>query len=333
MSRLLAGCLLFAAVACSGGSDNPGVDGSPDDVDGSTPGIDAAPGQPDAIVTQVDCNNLPALPASFTHKPTITTSEDFTFDAAGNLVGVSLDTNALTLTAYDGSTQVVRPNVSSFGRGVRIYDGNYYVAEPNGRHLVRITPEGSQTTVVGDLDEPNGIAMHPNGTLYLTTAGNGVLRIDPATGDSQVVVSPGTTYDGVVFSRDFRKLYFNTEGGTVFEMDVDEDGAPMGSHRMFVNIPQTNILDGMSLDECGNLYVVEMTGIVWRVTPDKQITEAVTLGGGGFPEGPGGAFICAINFGSGVGGWKADHLYVMDFGGGVYEANLGVRGKPVPHLP
>jgi hypothetical protein len=41
----------------------------------------------------------------------------------------------------------------------------------------------------------------------------------------------------------------------------------------------------------------------------------------------------ALNFGSGVGDWQADKLYVMDFLGKMYEVDVGVPGKWEPHLP
>jgi hypothetical protein len=86
----------------------------------------------------------------------------------------------------------------------------------------------------------------------------------------------------------------------------------------------------MSMDECGNLYVVEMGGVIWRITPEGAASHYYEFGGGG---GPGFVFLPAVNFGSGIGGWKRDALYVMSFNGGVYEVETGgIRGRLEPHL-
>lgn len=82
----------------------------------------------------------------------------------------------------------------------------------------------------------------------------------------------------------------------------------------------------MTADACGNLYTVEMRGLVWRIPPDFSATEIVF-------EVPGFSGIPALNFGSGIGGWDADTLYVMDFLGKLYAAPLGVPGKWEPYLP
>jgi sugar lactone lactonase YvrE len=70
-------------------------------------------------------------------------------------------------------------------------DGSLYVLEiaanaiPNfgtGR-LVRITPDGTQTTVLGDLFAPGGVAVDKGGSIYITvgsiTTAGAVLKIEP----------------------------------------------------------------------------------------------------------------------------------------------------------
>ena len=86
----------------------------------------------------------------------------------------------------------------------------------------------------------------------------------------------------------------------------------------------------MTADICGNIYVVDMSGVIIRVTPSGEPEVAVTVGSGDVWEM--GEMIPAVNFGSGYGGWKSDHLYVISFSQGIYEVDMGVAGKPEPHL-
>jgi sugar lactone lactonase YvrE len=84
----------------------------------------------------------------------------------------------------------------------------------------------------------------------------------------------------------------------------------------------------MTTDVCGNIYAVVMSGAVWRITPSGEKEVVIRLD----EDAPEGQAITAINFGSGAGGWKADHLYVSSFYHGIYELDMGITGKPEPHL-
>ncbi len=322
LARLHAITVLFL-VACSGGAEKNGADGGTSDV------ADAAPTQPDARPA-TNCSAIPALPATNLMTRSWNASEDFTFDAAGNLWGVSIESKALTRFRKDGTADPLIPNISEWGRGIRFLPGGDMVlAEPTGGFLLRITPAGVSSRLLSGVQEPNGVAVHLNGTVYLTSGGGTLYRVDPATGNSTTMVTGEISFDGIAFSRDYRTLYYNTEGGQVYSLAVDADGNATGSPQNYAQIPEVMILDGMTLDDCDNLYVVEMGGIVWRVTPEGVLEKVVDfLGGGKF-----GTFISAVNFGSGVGGWDAKTLYIMDLGGQIHEAYVGVQSKPEPHLP
>ena len=319
LSSVFVASLLSLASACSGGEDRPnGGTKTGDMVDSGVVVM-----EPDAAIVRADCANLPGLPATETALPW-KASEDFTFDGEGNLWGVSLDDKALHKISKNGTRTVVLPNVSSWGRGIRFLEGgDLVVAEPDSGSLLRIKPNGVSSVILGNITEPNGVAIHPNGWVYLTSEDGILYRINPDTGFNTHIVNGGPSLDGVTFSPDYRTLYYNTEGGTVFSMPLDEEGVPEGGGQTFVVLPKIEILDGMTVDECGNLYVVEMTGIVWRVTPDKQVDIALDLSNGKFSF----VFIAALNFGSGVGGWDAQSLYVMDLMGKIYEVPMGVGGK------
>jgi hypothetical protein len=253
-------------------------------------------------------------------------SEDFTFDKAGNLVGVELQNNALRSTPFTGASQVLVPGaVTGLGRGIRyLLDGDLAVVDKAGT-LLRIASNGSKSTILGGMSQPNGIAVGLDGFVYLTMSTGQVRRINANGGAYTVLVNEAArSFDGITFSPDHKTLYVNEESGKVSKMSIDAAGAA-GPLQQIADLSGESILDGMTIDECGNLYVVQMSGVVWRVTPAGEKTKVVVL--------PAGAFICAVNFGSGIGGWKNTALYIMNFSMGVHEVELGFRGKKEVHLP
>jgi len=163
-------------------------------------------------------------------------------------------------------------------------------------------------------------------------------------------VVSGVSLDGIGFSPDYKRLYIDTELGYLSYLPVKEDGTP-GEYVVMANLGAANgsqtqggpaMLDGLTVDECGNIYVVQMTGTIWRVSPDstesnpkfEKVVSIAPTTSTSSPGGPGGGVnFFAVNFGSGVGGWKADALYIMNMMADcVYEVVIGVNGASQPHL-
>ena len=86
-------------------------------------------------------------------------------------------------------------------------------------------------------------------------------------------------------------------------------------------------LDGLDVDECGNVYVTEyIAGIVWRMDPESgDATNILELNSSWIPN---------LHWGSGVGGWEEDILYVMDRDtNNVYAVDIGLKGRPTALRP
>lgn len=89
-------------------------------------------------------------------------------------------------------------------------------------------------------------------------------------------------------------------------------------------------LDGLNVDECGNVYVSEyVVGYLWRIFPNGVIEKAAKLPSSWIPN---------LDFGRGIGGWDDRTLYVMNLNGGnIYEVAAKFRGKeitmPLPKAP
>jgi sugar lactone lactonase YvrE len=296
----------------------------------------------------VDCNNLPPLPiADFRKLDHVPGAEDFTFDDQGYLVAVGTSNNALFRCPYQGASEVLSPNAGTPSRGgdmtVRgirfLPDGDIVFADRVIGALVRMnTTDYSKKTVFSGVNEPNGVAVGMDGMVYLTEAGGGLHRIDPDTGASTQIFNERISLDGVAFNADYSRIYFNSEAGYVSYIPFNADGTT-GQWELAAEIPPNFLnpsgglpaLDGMAADECGNIYCVEMSGIIWRISPDGAREEAVNVSGSsGFPFGF--SLFNAANFGTGIGGWRKDAIYVISMDGGAYEVVLGVSGAPQPHL-
>jgi hypothetical protein len=262
----------------------------------------------------------------------IQSSEDFTFDLEGYLWGIST-MGPLIRTPMDGELEVMRPDVSSWGRGVRFLpEGDIVIAEPDRGALMRLDRDTMSGEVLRDgINSPNGIAIGEDGFVHMTQGGGDVLRIDPETGDTVRLAEVGISTDGITFAPDYRRLYWNSESGQILTLVLDELGEVVEEPSLLTLIDtDLAILDGMTSDECGNLYVIKMNGHLIRVLPDGTQEPLMDLNQyGGFEA----SFVSAANFGSGVGGWERDHLYVMSLDHGVFEIEIGIAGKWEPHMP
>ncbi|MCP4606807.1 MAG: hypothetical protein GY847_40920 [Proteobacteria bacterium] len=296
----------------------------------------------------VDCDALPPLPIGAYETLNIPGSEDFTFDDQGNLWGVTVAMgsgtggNNLVKTLYSGQSETVMPNVgtpSSGGRwpmtvrGMRFLPGGDLVfADRGSNSVMRLNMTNlSKQPIASGFSEPNGIALDRDGMIYLTGANKKVVRIHPDTGATETMFTGQYTLDGIAFSPDYKILYFNTEQGHIAKMLINDDGSA-GTVTRLATIQGTGPggggLDGLTTDECGNVYVVQMSGTIWRISPEGgEPKKVVTVQGGGM-QGP---VLNAMNFGNGTGGWKADSLYLINMGQSkVYEVEVGVRGIVQP---
>lgn len=313
------------------------------------------------------CASLPKLPIADYVKLNISGSEDFTFDKLGYLIGVDAANNMLFRSKYDGSREDLIPNIGStasgfpvrglrFVAGANSKSGELIFADVGASGLTKITMGGMiRTQLVSGVNQPNGLALDPYGFAYLTGADGNVIRVNTKTGKSTTYFKQAVadvSLDGIGFSPDYKRLYIDTEYGYLSYLPVKDDGTA-GDYVLMANLttlmPQTGgqggppMLDGLTVDECGNIYVTQMSGTVWRISPDSlesnpKVEKVITITASstqatqqGGPPG-GGLTFNAVNFGTGIGGWKADALYIIDMAGSIYEVVVGVKGAPQPHL-
>jgi gluconolactonase len=190
-----------------------------------------------------------------------------------------------------GVTEVADP--SNKGNGMTIdHDGRLIVCEHVTSSVVRMDPDGKgggrevlATHYEGrELNSPNDVVVKGDGAIYFTdpTYGRmpgfgiereqdldfqGVYRIAPGGGDPQLLIDDFDQPNGLCFSTDEALLYVNdTTRAHIRVFDVADDGTISNSRVLADGIGSGSLeigdlVDGMKLDERGNIWVTGPGGV------------------------------------------------------------------------
>jgi gluconolactonase len=193
--------------------------------------------------------------------------------------------------AENGVTEVANP--SNKGNGMTFdLDGRLVVCEHVTSSVVRMDPDGTGAnreviaSHYGDkeLNAPNDVVVKSDGAIYFSdpTYGRmpgfgierdqdldfqGVYRIPPGGGDTQLLADDFGQPNGLCFSTDESLLYVNdTENAHIRVFDVQDDGTIANSRVLADGIGTASLeigdlVDGMKLDERGNIWVTGPGGV------------------------------------------------------------------------
>jgi gluconolactonase len=193
--------------------------------------------------------------------------------------------------ADNGVTEVANP--SNKGNGMTFdLDGRLVVCEHVTSSVVRMDPDGTGAnreviaSHYGDkeLNAPNDVVVKSDGAIYFSdpTYGRmpgfgiereqdldfqGVYRIPPGGGDTQLLADDFGQPNGLCFSTDETLLYVNdTEKAHIRVFDVQPDGTIANSRVLADGIGTASLevgdlVDGMKLDERGNIWVTGPGGV------------------------------------------------------------------------
>jgi sugar lactone lactonase YvrE len=281
----------------------------------------------------VDCEALPAGP----FEPTVFVeglgaAEDIAFDGRGSFVATGR--SGLVRVGADGS---VSPFATSqpltFLAGLRYAaDGSLIALEFLGGRVQRVDAAGAVGLVADGLANPNAVSPARDGSLFVSeTEGDRVVRIRP--GASPEVLAAGEAVaaaNGVVFDEQRRALFYAAGLGrevmTIGRIDLAADGSPSPPVEVYVGDPGNG--DGIALDACGNLYVLDN----YRATDaDQRRVIRLRLDAVGAALGPPeliASFPVSVTnpvFGRGP-GFDLRSLYVTGFAGTVFRVAVGVSG-------
>jgi len=196
----------------------------------------------------------------------------------------------------DGVSVLLDPSRKCNGM-TRDNDGNLLVCEHVSSSLVRERPDGVRETLAFHwqgkyLNSPNDVIVASDGSILFTdpTYGRmpgfgiersqeldfqGVYRIPPGGGQDelQLLVDDFAQPNGLCFSPDESLLYVNdTTNAHIRVFDVGA-GHALSNGRVFAenigdgDLAKGGLVDGMKLDERGNVYVTGPDG-VWIFAPD-----------------------------------------------------------------
>ncbi len=176
-------------------------------------------------------------------------------------------------------------------------DGNLLVCEHVTSSLVRERPDGTRETLAthwGDkeLNSPNDVIVATDGSIIFTdpTYGRmpgfglereqeldiqGVYRIPAGGGDLQLLIDDFAQPNGLCFSPDESLLYVNdTDRAHIRVFDVGPEHA-LSNGRVLAegigdgDLAKGGLVDGMKLDEHGNIYVTGPGG-VWVFSAEGE---------------------------------------------------------------
>jgi sugar lactone lactonase YvrE len=305
-----------AGGASSSSSSTTGVGGSSTGAGGAGGSAGGGP---------VDCANLPEGPFPYTVKLGQKASEDMDFDDAGNVVGS--DSGNLFKSTFNGQSQIWVPGSGDFIAGLRFTSNGVLVyANVSANALFKIVPPATKTFVIGGLSYPNGMDADNDGRIVVAEQNaNQVRRVNPETGEFDILATGLNNPNGVSFSPDYKTLYVGSfGGGIIYKITLDAQDKPISQGILIQSFSETGSFDGMGVDACGNVYVCEFgPAKVWRIPPDGQNPKVIvdlSAETGWIPN---------LQWGSGIGGWDPNVLYVRDISSGrMYEVPVGVPGKP-----
>lgn len=217
-----------------------------------------------------DCSNLPAPPYNVEDLGVVFPgglTEDIAMTGNGTIVGES--GNAIIEVDASGATvRTLHMPLVAQVLGITFDDQDRLILarrEFMDAEVVRVVG-GTEQVIVGGLQFPNGLYYDGNGRLWVTEFGaNTIVRIDPngtatdvLVGAAQFTLSP----NGIFFDEVRGRLYWSNYGNaSVSSAAVDANGNVTAPGLVFeVGITGADPMarwDGITMDGCGNLYVVD----------------------------------------------------------------------------
>jgi sugar lactone lactonase YvrE len=261
----------------------------------------------------------------------IATTEDFDFDAEGNLVYVDNYGNLMGADGY-GSTRVVSPGNGweTDARGVQVLStGEIAINYIGGNRIVKVDPAtGARTDLLTGVQGPNALEVGVGDVLYFTEAYANPGRVgvyDPVTDRAEVIATGFTYPNGLALSPDQRTLYVSDDSRGIYKLEKDPVTDEWGEKVRLFDPAVGEAYDAMEVDVCGNLYSAQFySGKLYRYDPVTD-TAALVVD----LNDPGGFLWNAIRWGSNRGRWERDTLYVTSRHR-VFALALGVEGPPQP---
>jgi DNA-binding beta-propeller fold protein YncE len=204
----------------------------------------------------------------------------------------------------------------------------------NSSEIWTFSPDGGELLLDTGLELPNAIHIDHDDQLWVSDYfGDTVSRIDIASGTVETVVdTQANSANGVFFDEQRSILYWATyQSSRIWSATIN--GPQVGAPTLVADLE--GFSDGITMDECGHLYVVDQGGVAGD-TPCR--IDRITLDANGAPYGevvelaPAGSLGngCAnAQFGYGFDNEFDQAMFVTGQQGGVYRVQVGISGYPI----
>jgi hypothetical protein len=172
-----------------------------------------------------------------------------------------------------------------------------YAGSRGIKKLIRVSTEDpTKIDNIADVEGGiNGLTLADDGAVFYTDeAGGNVYRVAADGTKNQVTTTKITGANDIAFSPDGKlcvNAWVNPGAVTCIKLDATFKEAA-GSREEYAKFSKGNG-DGIAFDKAGNMYAV--SGALWKVTPDKVITQVDPAGGSGIEFGA-GALPCNLLF-------------------------------------
>jgi hypothetical protein len=266
---------------------------------------------------ETDCSSVPLVPVSVGAIASARGYHGLAFDQAGFIYGMDARNNLIQADYY-GASSVFLPTQGTQGMDA-LQTGELAVATPSGLTIVDPT-DASVRVVASSLSFVYGVVEGPDGMLYVGDRTN-AYRVDPVN-DTYEVYLRNSAAQSVGFSPDFTKFYYtNTTGWALWQVELDANYDPIGAPTQLSNFG-SSFRDGLVVDLCGSIYVMDYgTNNMYKIDPvtgDNVLFFDFTFD----LYGHGAAW------GSGIGGWRRDAIYVPQpyNSNTVAEIVIGIEG-------
>jgi DNA-binding beta-propeller fold protein YncE len=193
--------------------------------------------------------------------------------AVGGAIALEIDGSRSNLLSCEIGARIAQ-NLHPVANPLIDAAGNLYVTLSGSRgqrvpvSVYKISPRGILTPFVRDIVNPTGMALGPDGDIYISSRFDGqVYRVD-ADGTARVFARNLGVATGLAFDR-HGYLYVGDREGTIYRVNRQ------GVATAFATLPPSVAAFHLAFDGRGDLYVTNpsMSGYdaIWRITPDGEV--------------------------------------------------------------
>ncbi len=250
-------------------------------------------------------------------------------DSSGNLFIADAANQVIRKVSPDGVIVTIATGLNDAEGVAADASGNLYITDYSttsddcgdtlysGR-LLKMSPAGAISTVLGQLSQPQGVALDTSGNIYVADSIGGLLKVSSAGVTSTIAnlapVNVVAGNSGSLYASDEnnRLVRISPDGSTSNMLGNGAPGNYWGDGGKATNAG-LSVPYGVALDNNGNLYIADSgNNRVRKVAPDGSIGTVAGNGTSGFSGDGGPATAAELAGPSGLAVDVSGNLYIAD---------------------